>query len=119
MQLDPPQVDGALAAAVSRRDDDLHGRALAQPVVRRGPPGELELPLLDAHALPLVREREVAALEPPDVVAARVEQLELKIVDARVTADFERKLVIVGKPDRQRAARDGVARGAREVELQA
>ena len=53
-----------------------------------------DLPLLRFERRPFARKNEVAAIEPPDVVAARIEQLQLEIFRRRVTANAEDELIV-------------------------
>ena len=86
--------------------------------IGRRTPGEFDLSLANPDLSPLARKREIRAIEPPDVVASRVGQLELEIVDRRVGAHVKRDLVIGGQVERQRAVSNRVARGAGEIEIE-
>ncbi len=77
------------------------------------------MPLLDDDARPLPRVLELPAVDPPHVLARRVHQLELEVVDRRVRAQPEHELVVLRQLERQLPARDRVTGAAAEVEVQA
>ena len=60
--------DRTLAAAACR-DHDLDRRDVMRLAPAQRPPGEFEMPLLENDARPVVRENEIALVDPPDVVA--------------------------------------------------
>ena len=88
------------------------------------PPGKRELTLLDADLLPFMWESEFRLVEPPDVFAARIDQLELQGVHRCVAAYAETQFVVVRQIQYQRAmsgrvAVDCVALGIGKIEIQA
>ena len=91
---------------------------MPQHAVRSGPPGEVDLALLDFHQPPLARKLEVGPMEPPDIIAARVDELELELVHGRVGAQVERDFVVRRQIDRQDASRGRVPGRAAEIEVQ-
>jgi hypothetical protein len=58
-------------------------------------------------------------VDPPDVLAACIDELEFQIVYRRIAAHVKRELVVGRKVDRQRATYAGIAGDAREVEIEA
>ncbi len=118
LQHDVAHVDGAAAAAAPGRHDELDRRRAAKRTVLRGPPRELDLPLLDRDLLPFARKCEVRPVVPPDVVAACIDELDLQVVHRCVGPQPERDGVVLRQVERQGAARNRVARGAAEIEVQ-
>ena len=53
-------------------------RCVAQRVIGAGTPGEFDLPLLDRDESPITRKFEVGLTEPPDIITARVDELDLQ-----------------------------------------
>src|SRR6185295_9289686 len=84
-----------------------------------GTPGELDLALLVAHLPPLVRELEILAIDPPDVLAAGIDQFEFQVVHRRLAADAEGDLPVGGQLDGEGLARHGIAGAAVEIEVEA
>ncbi len=80
-------------------------------------PRELDVTLLDRHLSPVARKLEVAAVQPPDVLAALVDELELEVVHRRVGAKPERELPVLGHLERNRPPRGGPTGAALEVEV--
>src|SRR6185312_10481709 len=69
--------------------------------------------------LPLVREDEFGTIDPPHVLAARVDQLELQCVHWRIAAYPERQFVVRRQVEWQLAPRRGVADHVAKIEIQA
>ena len=74
--------------------------------------------LADRHLLPLGGEREVALDPPPDVLAGRVDQLELEVVARRLAAQLEGEGVVLRQRQVDVLAHDDEA-AVREVEVDA
>src|SRR5438045_6631203 len=91
---------------------------LQRPVLRRTP-REIDLPFLDRYALPFARKFEVGAIEPPDVFAVLIGELDLKVVDRRIGAQIKADFVIRRQVERQRTRSERVAGGSREIEVEA
>src|SRR5262249_53030315 len=103
----PPAVaPGRAAPAPPRRDRELDRADLLQLGLGRRTPGELDARLPDRDALPLVRQREVALVPPPDVPTACIDQLELEVVRPGLTAEVEREGEVVGERERERLSDD-------------
>ena len=105
LQGEPVEPEVAPAALVAGADartrSTANCRSVRSVVV---PPGEIDLPPLDAHLLPVAGEREVRAAEPPDVVAGRIDELDFEVVAPRLAAHPERDLVVIGQTRRQTRA---------------
>src|SRR5205823_1730263 len=104
------------AAALPRRDRELDGAHLLRLAAARRTPGEVQAGLADGHPLPLPREDVVALVAPPDVLAARVDELELEIVGPRLAPQPERERVVLGEREREALAHDHPAAADVEVE---
>ena len=72
--------------------------------------------LMTRHSLGNSKSR---TIEPPHVVAAGIDELDLEIVYGRVRAQIERDLVVLRQIERQLAARERVARDVPEIEVEA
>src|SRR5262245_32759375 len=107
------------ATTASCLDHELKRRAVLERAIGRRSPGELDLSPLDLDRLPLVWEFKVTAVDPPHVLAARIDELEFKVVHRRLTADVKGELVIGRQVDRQRTADTGIAGDPFEVEVEA
>jgi hypothetical protein len=81
-------------------------------------PGELDLPLLDGEGLPPSGEHDVAAYMPPDVLTARVDELELEVIARRFAPDPEGEGVVLREFQVDGAAGHGIA-PALETEIAA
>ncbi len=112
------EADRSLPPTLTAGDDQLDRRAAPEIAVCRGAPGEFEVPLLEAHALPFAREREVGAVHPPHVFSACVDELELERVGRRVAAQAEGELVVPRVVERQLPPRDRVAGHRAEIEVE-
>ncbi len=100
-------------------EGELDLRAALEFLVRTRAPGLVDLPLLEADRAPLLGKVVARPVDPPHVVAAGVDQLELQVVARRIAAQLERELVVVRILDRDRAADPGIAGDAVEVVVQA
>ncbi len=100
-------------------DGELHRGAAPQDPVLARPPGLFDVALAVAHPGPVLREAVTAAVDPPHVVAAGVDQLELQVVGRRIAAQAETHLVVVRPGDIQPAADAGIAGHLVEVVVQA
>ena len=92
---------------------------MAQRAFRAGSPREFDVAFFDPDELPLAWKLEIGPVEPPDVLAARVQQLHLEIVGRRIGAQVERDLVAGRQVERQRAPRQRVPGGPGQVEVEA
>ena len=111
------QLPGTAAPAAGHHQ--LQRCGAAQLLVLGRPPGEADLPLANAQIGGARRRREVGPLPPPDVVAARVHQLQLEGVGRPVAAQPQREGVVRRQLQRQRAPCHRIARDAAEVVVQA
>src|SRR6185369_1011380 len=71
------------AAVASGADDELDRCGMLELAIGGWPPRTFDLAFLDDDLPPLVRECVIRLVEPPYVVATRIAQLELQIVDRR------------------------------------
>src|SRR5207247_1570605 len=94
------------AAALPRRDRELDGAHLLRLAAAGRTPREVQARLADGHPLPLPRKDAVALVAPPDVLAARVDELELEVVGPRLAPQPERERVVLGKRERDTLADD-------------
>jgi hypothetical protein len=92
LQLVDPDGPRATAAGGDRQLESRHVLDLA-PTLR--PPGEADLALLDNHPLPRGGELDVASHRPPDVLARRIDQLELEVIGRSLAPQQERELVVL------------------------
>ena len=91
---------------------------MRQHAILRRAPGKIDLAFFDRHPLPFARKLEIRPVEPPDVFAAPVDQLDLKMVARRIGAQVERDFVIRGQVEWQCACGERVARGSRKIEIE-
>src|SRR6185295_20157811 len=95
------------ALPARRRDDrKLDGADLARRPAARGPPREIDLAAPDPHGAPVRRELEGVRLIAPDVVAARIDELELERVCGRHAADVEGERILIRQREREALAGD-------------
>ena len=106
-------------AAAARGDRDLDRRHVMDLASSLRPPRKRDLPALGDEGLPLARKVEVAAVAPPHVLAAVVNQLELEILGGRRPVDPQRERVVLGQREVDGAMRHRVAAAARELEIEA
>src|SRR5262249_20189245 len=90
----------------ARRARELDVAHVPQPGRRRRAPSKADPGLPDRHALPVVREDEVALVSPPDVPATAVDQLKLEVVRAALAPELEGEGVVLRKRDGERLADD-------------
>ena len=109
--------DGPLAACAGG-DGEFERRHLLHLAAAGRSPGELDLALLGPHLAPVARNLEALPIDPPDVLSAGIDQLELQIVDRRLAADAERDLPVRRQVEVQGPVGHGVARAAVEVEVE-
>ena len=112
------EADRALAAGVVV-DRVLELDAPAQHPVRIRPPGLVDVARLVAHRRPCGRKVVLRPVDPPHVVAAGVDELELQVVARRIAAQLEGELVVRGIFEHEVALDAGMARHAIEVVVQA
>ncbi len=105
-------------AAGRRRHHDLDRGDVMDLAAAERSPGEGDLPLAGGDLRPLPRVREVAAVQPPDVVAARIDQLQLEIVDWSVSPHRKGEFVVRRQVEVDLAPGDGVPRVMLEVEVE-
>ena len=91
---------------------------MVQRAILGRPPCEFDLSLFDRHQLPLTREFEIGTIEPPHVIAAGVDELELKVIHGRIGAHIERDFVVRRQVEWQSTAGDCITGGSAEVEVQ-
>ncbi len=108
----------ALAAHLAV-NGELHRGAAPQDRVLARPPGLVDVALAVAHPGPVLGKAVAAAVDPPHVVAAGVDQLELQVVGRRVATQAEAHLVVVRPGDIQPATDAGVAGDLVEIVVQA
>src|SRR5207253_3480068 len=94
-------------------------RKSLQLLVAGRSPRKRDLPLLARDRRPVFRKMKVGIVGPPDIVAGRVDQLELERVGWCVALDRERKLVIRWHRHAERAMDDGVTAMSVEIEIHA
>ena len=82
-------LDQACATAASGGDDKFDTIGVSKRVVLSRSPSECDLSFLYLDETPRARKLEIATLKPPDVVAAGVGQLDLKIVYGCIRAQIE------------------------------
>src|SRR6266498_1087451 len=107
------------AATTPGLEHELERRAVFESAIVCGSPGELDLSFLDLDPLPLTWDCKITVVDPPDILAACIDELEFQVVRRCVAAYVERELVIGWKVDRQGTTRDSIARDARKVEIEA
>ena len=88
-QGEPAHLHRPPPAATTGRHHELDGRRVPQDAILGRSPREVDLALLDPDLLPFARKLEVGPAEPPDVVAARVDELDLELVGRRVAPNVE------------------------------
>src|SRR5262249_2564670 len=118
-QLQVVDLDRPATTTATGTDNELDLVGLAQRSVLRRAPRKRNLTFLDGDPLPFAWNLEILALEPPDIVAAGVGELDLEVVRRSIPAQIKRNLVVVGKLQRQVATDEGVARGLGEIEIEA
>src|SRR5439155_10565285 len=117
-QGEPADKYRSAAAAAPGVDHELDRRRMPQRAVAGRAPSELDLALLDFYKPPLARELVVGSVEPPHIVAGRIDELDLQLVHGRLGAQVERDLVVRRQIERQGSPRGGLPRGAAEIEVQ-
>ena len=106
-------------ALLAGHHDELQELRAVELAIRRGPPGEIDMPALEAHLGQRVGQGQRGAVDPPDVVAAGVHELDLHIVAAALPLEWHRQRE-VGRPvRRQLPAHDGIAGDTGKVVVQA
>src|SRR4030095_12943266 len=93
-QNDPADSQPPPPTATTGRDGELDGRRAPKSAVLGGSPREIDVALLDPDRLPFAWKFEVGSAEPPDVVPARVDELDLKMIGRRVASYGEADLVV-------------------------
>src|SRR5882724_7848019 len=114
------QVGDPDRALPSRRrgNRELDRADLAHGATSRRSPREIDLAAPDPEGPPLRGEAEAVLLVPPDVVAARVDQLELELVGGRHPMDVEGEGISFRQWEREALARDDEATAAFEIEVE-
>src|SRR5262249_21912726 len=97
---------------------DLDRAELRERTAARGPPRELDLRARDRDRLPVARDLEGVPVPPPDVLPARIGELQLELVRRRRTGDRELERPALGHGAIEHLPRDDEAAAALEVELQ-
>ncbi len=105
-------------SSCARRHRELDRGGVADLSASRRPPGEGEVAFLESDRGPGRRRLEFVTHRPPDVLAGRVEELDLQVVGAALPAEGERDLVVLRQVERHGAARRGPARAAGEIEIE-
>ncbi len=104
-------------AAGAGGDRELDRRDVVDLAPARRSPGERQMALLHRLGLPVVREADVAPVQPPDVGAGRVDQLELEVVHRRVGAQPVVEPVVRRQVEADVAMDDRVAATLHEREV--
>ncbi len=105
-------------ATVARDDGELDRSEMLRHVAACGTPGELECAAVDSKALPARRRLQVLVNVPPDVLPARVDELDLDVVAATHAAQPESNRVVLGHLMPHRTAGDDESRSSFEIEIQ-
>ena len=92
---------------------------MCERTIERWSPGERHLALLDLDLLPLAWEHKITVVDPPDVLAAGIDELEFQIVCRRIATHVKRELVVGRKVDSQGTTYAGIAGDARDIEIEA
>ncbi|MCI0690422.1 hypothetical protein L0337_00275 [candidate division KSB1 bacterium] len=71
----------------------------------------------DRNFCPFTRKLKVALIQPPDIVAADIDQLKFKVVGRRLAAQIKRELKIFRQRHRQLFLNAAIARAGHEVEI--
>gem|GEM_PF-5075644 len=100
-------------------DGELDRGAARHLLFGRRAPGLVDLPAAVFHRRPGLVEAVAGAVDPPDVVAAGIDQLELQVVARGITAQLEPEPVIGRVLDVQRTADAHIAGDFVEVVIQA
>src|SRR5262245_5182245 len=119
MQAELVKTHRAAATTAPGFNDQFERRTVCEGPIQRWSPGERNLTFLDLDLLPLAWERKVTVAGPPDVLTARVDELEFQIVHRRLATYVKRELVVGRKVDRQRPMYAGIAGVAGKVEIEA
>src|SRR5262245_35283350 len=106
------------APAAASSDGELESGQVTDLATAERPPGEADMTLLDGERLPLGRELHVPPHAPPDIVAARIDELELQVVRRRRTTQAEGEGIVLGQIEVELPARDGVTAAAVEIEVE-
>ena len=117
-QDEPAHLHPPPPTATTGRHRELDGRRVPQGAVLGRSPREVDVALLDPDLFPFTRKLEVGSAEPPDVLTAGVDELDLKVIGRRVAPDGEDDLVVGRQVQRQGPSGQRVARSAGEVEVQ-
>src|SRR5258708_7407978 len=105
-------------SASPRGDDDLDGGDVARLAATDGTPCERDLSLLRRDLAPLTGKFEITPVHPPDVLAARIDELELQVVHGSIGTHPERELVVRGQIQIDAPPGDCIAGVAMEIEIE-
>jgi len=109
--------EDAARAALARHDGELDEPELRDGGAARRTPREFDVPALHHEPLPAWRQPQVLDHVPPDVLPARVDQLQLEIIDRAASAQPELHGVVGRHAPIDRVARDHESFAALEVEV--
>src|SRR5262249_3060951 len=84
----------AAATTAPSFNNKLERRTAFERTIRRWSPGEHNLAFLDLDLLPFAWERKVTVVDPPDILAACIDELEFQVVHRRVATHVKRELVV-------------------------
>jgi hypothetical protein len=105
-------------AAGARGERELDRGESPQLLVVGGPPRKGDLPFFAGDRFPILREGKVRIVGPPDVLAGRIDQLELERVGWRNSLDGERELVVGREDQVDRPMNHRVSAVAVEIEIE-
>ncbi|MNV16690.1 hypothetical protein D3C71_1074590 [compost metagenome] len=118
LQGEAVETDRALATDLAV-DRELHRRAAAERCFLARAPGLVDLAGAVLHRAPRLGEGVAGPVDPPHVVAAGIDQLELQVVGRRIAAQLQAELVIGRVLDAQLAADADIAGDVVEIVVQA